>query len=130
MKSEAEIWLVCEIKIQSQNYYYVQHCFKMGFRYRLSVKNLIGKPDIVLRKYRTVIFVHGCFWHQHQNCKEGRMPNTKQDYSVPKLTKNIMQDEKNKSELEALGWKIFIVWECQLEKNFNKTFYSLISNFK
>ncbi len=101
--------------------------FRMGFRYRLNVKNLVGKPDIVLHKYRTIIFVHGCFWHQHKECKEGRFPKTKQEYWIPKLTKNLVRDEKVKVELEALGWKVFVIWECQLEKKFNETIVDIIN---
>lgn len=84
--------------------------FRQGFRYRVHQKDLPGKPDIVLPKYRTVIFVHGCFWHYHEGCKEGRIPSSNSKFWKEKLNKNIAKDKKQKLECEALGWKVIIVW--------------------
>lgn len=90
--------------------------FAKGYRYRLYNKDLPGKPDIVLRKYKTAIFVHGCFWHYHQDCREGRIPDTNTTFWKTKLSKNVIRDEKNKQALLANGWKVITVWECEIEK--------------
>lgn len=95
-----------------------KYLFSNGFRFKINVKNLPGKPDIVLPKYHTVIFVHGCFWHRHRNCKRATMPKSKQDYWVPKFQRNIDNDIKHKKELKSLGWKVIIIWECEIKKNF------------
>jgi DNA mismatch endonuclease, patch repair protein len=83
-----------------------------GFRFRLHVKDLPGKPDIVLPKYRTVIFVHGCFWHQHPGCKDAVMPKSNTKFWTEKLEGNVRRDARNISELVRLGWQCLIVWEC------------------
>lgn len=88
----------------------------MGYRFRIHVKSLPGKPDIVLRKYNTIIFVHGCFWHLHRGCREGRIPNTRTEYWSDKLIGNKKRDEKNIRKLRRFGWKVMVVWECQIEK--------------
>lgn len=95
--------------------------FKEGFRYRIHVRNLPGKPDIVLRKYKTVIFIHGCFWHYHENCPEGRIPDTNSKYWKEKLLKNVDRDKKHKKDLEQKGWYVIVVWECEVEKHLEET---------
>lgn len=90
--------------------------FANGLRYRLHVKNLPGKPDIVLRKYKTVIFVHGCFWHGHEGCKYFKIPDTRTDWWKEKIGKNKANDEKNKFALQSSGWKIITVYGCELKK--------------
>jgi DNA mismatch endonuclease (patch repair protein) len=86
----------------------------MGYRFRLQRKDLPGKPDIVLPKYRTVIFVHGCFWHRH-DCPNGiRLPKSKLDFWLPKLEGNKERDLREQAALAALGWRVLIVWECML----------------
>jgi DNA mismatch endonuclease, patch repair protein len=85
-----------------------------GFRYRLHVKNLPGKPDIVLPKYKTIIFIHGCFWHGHKHCKYFTVPKTKTEWWLNKINGNIANDEKAVKELKKQGWKIIIVWGCEL----------------
>lgn len=100
--------------------------FRQGFRYRVYQKDLPGKPDIVLPKYRTVIYVHGCFWHYHEDCKEGRIPSSNSKFWREKLYKNIAKDKKHKLECEALGWKVIIVWEYEIEKQLNETMEKLI----
>lgn len=92
-----------------------KHLFSKGFRYRKNVAALPGTPDIVLPKYRTVVFVNGCFWHKH-NCPRFVWPSTNQDYWKPKILRNIERDKKNSEELNALGWKVITVWECELKK--------------
>lgn len=93
--------------------------FSKGFRFRKNVKNLPGKPDIVLPKYKTVIFVHGCFWHQHKNCRKSTRPTSNTEFWNTKLDKNIERDKKNAQLLKKAGWKIITVWECEL-KNIEK----------
>jgi len=88
-----------------------------GYRFRLHRKDLPGKPDIVLPKYNTVVFIHGCFWHQHKNCKRATIPKTNKKYWIPKLQKNIENDKRYTKELKSLGWKIIILWECQINRN-------------
>jgi DNA mismatch endonuclease (patch repair protein) len=89
--------------------------YGMGYRYRLHVKDLPGKPDLVFRSRRKVIFVHGCFWHQH-DCGHYRMPKTKLDFWLPKLEKNKKRDAQVRREYIKLGWRILVIWECQLGK--------------
>lgn len=91
--------------------------FANGFRYRLQDKKLPGKPDIVLRKYKTVIFVHGCFWHGHENCKYVVMPKTRSEFWKNKISSNIKRDKKNIEELKKLGWNIIVIHECELKKD-------------
>lgn len=94
-----------------------KYLFARGFRFRIHQKDLPGKPDIVLKKYNTIIFVHGCFWHGHNNCKMFKMPKSNLDYWQPKILANIKNDLKNRKALRKLGWKVLTVWECQLNKN-------------
>jgi DNA mismatch endonuclease (patch repair protein) len=88
----------------------------MGYRYRLHARELPGKPDIVFRRRRLAIFVHGCFWHRHPDpsCKLARMPKSRVEFWEPKLEGNRARDEANVLALEAMGWKVLLVWECQL----------------
>ena len=85
----------------------------MGYRFRLHSKDLPGSPDIVLPKYKTVIFVHGCFWHRHENCKYASTPKTRQEFWNKKFNENINRDKINQENLSSKGWKIIIVWECE-----------------
>ena len=86
---------------------------KLGFRFRINRKDLPGKPDIVLPKYRTVIFVHGCFWHQHEGCKIASKPKSNSEYWKTKFTKNIERDKKNQEELKLMGYRVIIIWESE-----------------
>jgi DNA mismatch endonuclease (patch repair protein) len=86
-----------------------------GFRFRIHRKDLPSKPDIVLSKYRTVIFVHGCFWHYHADCNEGLIPDTNSKFWQTKLSKNIERDVKHQAALQAAGWQVIVIWECELE---------------
>ena len=90
--------------------------WRLGFRYRLNDKNLLGKPDIVLPKYRTVIFIHGCFWHGHERCRKYTVPKTNTEFWVAKVARNKERDQEVWRKLEADGWNVIIVWECELEK--------------
>lgn len=86
-----------------------------GYRYRLHVKDLPGKPDIVLPKYKTVIFVHGCFWHGHENCRYFVVPKTRTDWWLAKINGNTANDEKAEKALKDLGWRVITLWECSLK---------------
>jgi DNA mismatch endonuclease (patch repair protein) len=88
--------------------------FKFGFRYKINDKSLPGSPDIVLPKYKTVIFVHGCFWHGHAQCNKSITPKTNLDFWKSKIEKNKKRDRKVNSDLKKLGWKIITVWDCKL----------------
>jgi DNA mismatch endonuclease (patch repair protein) len=90
--------------------------FSKGFRYRKNVKKLPGCPDIVLSKYRTVIFVNGCFWHMHEGCSKFVLPKSNTDYWLPKLMHNKQRDIQNIQLLESKGWSVITVWECELNK--------------
>lgn len=87
---------------------------RMGYRFRLHRKDLPGKPDIVLPKYRTVVFVHGCFWHRHKGCKYAYTPKSRIDFWQEKFHENIERDKKRQIELKRLGWKIIVIWECEI----------------
>jgi DNA mismatch endonuclease (patch repair protein) len=88
-----------------------------GFRYRLHVKNLPGKPDIVLPKYKTVIFVHGCFWHQHEHCSKASLPKTRTEWWKNKLNRNTQVDLNAEALLKQSGWRVLIIWQCGLTIN-------------
>jgi DNA mismatch endonuclease (patch repair protein) len=87
---------------------------RMGYRFRLHRNDLPGKPDIVLPKYKTVIFVHGCFWHRHKGCKYAYKPKSRVDFWQKKFKENVQRDKKKQAELKKAGWKIIIIWECQV----------------
>jgi len=89
---------------------------KNGFRYRLYVKSLPGKPDIVLPKYKTVIFIHGCFWHGHEGCKYYVVPKTRTEWWLHKIGTNISNDSNVETALKNAGWKVIKIWECELKK--------------
>ena len=88
---------------------------RQGYRFRIHCKDLPGKPDIVFPGRRKVVFVHGCFWHQHQDCREGRIPSSRQDYWGPKLKRNRERDAAAIAELRERGWEVEIVWECEVD---------------
>lgn len=89
--------------------------FSRGFRYRLHDKKLSGKPDIVLPKHKTVIFVQGCFWHGHRDCKYSVIPKTRTEWWTDKIDRNIANDSKNQENLKKAGWRVINVWECDLK---------------
>lgn len=101
--------------------------FKEGFRFRKNVKTLLGKPDIVLPKYKTVIFIHGCFWHGH-SCKRASYPSSNVEFWKKKIQNNIVRDKRVKNELRKEGWKILTIWNCELKnkKVFVNTMKKLI----
>ena len=88
--------------------------FSHGFRFRKNVKDLPGKPDIVLPKYKTIIFVHGCFWHGH-DCKAAKLPETNAEFWVNKIDGNILRDERCITDLKSLGWNVVVIWQCEIK---------------
>lgn len=88
----------------------------MGYRFRLHKADLPGKPDIVLSRYKTVIFVHGCFWHRHKDCRFAYTPKSRTDFWLNKLESNVIRDIQVKSDLEKLGWRVITIWECELRE--------------
>ncbi len=99
-----------------------------GFRYKLHDKSLPGKPDLVLPKYHTVIFIHGCFWHGHTNCKYYKVPQTRTEWWLNKINRNKANDVKAVKALKKEGWKVLVVWECGLKVGkLEKTLFRLIN---
>lgn len=86
---------------------------RLGLRFRLHRKDLPGSPDLVFPSRRTVLFVHGCFWHRHENCKEATTPKTNTDYWSRKFKRNLERDRENRKKLEEEGWKVLVIWECE-----------------
>lgn len=108
--------------------------FSKGLRYRKNVSSLPGKPDIVLRKYNSIVFVNGCFWHKH-DCGRFVMPTSNTEYWSKKINGNVERDKISIAKLESIGWKVYIIWECQLrkqvrEENLSNLYQSIIENKK
>jgi len=93
-----------------------KYLFSRGLRYRKNARSLLGCPDIILPKYKTLIFVNGCFWHHH-NCGRFVWPATNKDYWYEKINRNAERDQRNIQQLEHAGWKVLVIWECQLKKS-------------
>jgi DNA mismatch endonuclease (patch repair protein) len=91
-----------------------KYLFSRGYRYRKNDKRYPGKPDIVLPKYHTVIFVHGCFWHRHKGCKFATTPATNRDFWEKKFAENVERDKNVQNQLQSMGWNVIIVWECEI----------------
>jgi DNA mismatch endonuclease (patch repair protein) len=99
-----------------------RYLHRQGFRFRIHDRKLPGSPDIVLPKYRTIVFVHGCFWHGHSECGMYRPPKTNTEFWEQKITSNRIRDEKNRLLLEQRGWRVLVVWECELKtRNLRET---------
>ena len=96
-----------------------KHLHALGYRFRLHDKKLPGKPDIVMKKYKTAIQVRGCFWHQH-GCKYSNVPKSNKTYWIPKLKQNKKRDRLNDKKLKKLGWKIIVIWECKLQNELKR----------
>jgi DNA mismatch endonuclease, patch repair protein len=91
--------------------------FRLGLRYRINVKSLPGKPDIVFPKYKTAVFVNGCFWHGHSDCKYFVLPKTRREWWLSKINETKTRDERNIHELEIMGWNVITVWECEMRND-------------
>ncbi len=104
---------------------------RLGFRFRIHKNNLLGKPDIVLKKYNTVLFVHGCFWHQHKGCSRCFTPKDNINYWKPKLERNVSKFVEDKKNLKKLGWNVVVIWECEtknpenLKRKIQNLFYRI-----
>ena len=107
-----------------------KHLFAQGFRYRKNDKRLPGKPDIVLPKYKTVVFVNGCFWPKHENCKKFVWPKSNLEYWENKLNRNAERDIHNQEALKAQGWNVIVVWECELKNDYDKTMDRVIQQIQ
>ncbi|WP_291538651.1 very short patch repair endonuclease [Bacteroides sp.] len=105
-----------------------KYLFSHGFRYRINVKALPGKPDIVLSKYKTVIFINGCFWHGHENCKFYVLPKTRTEWWKQKIGRNRERDVDVREKLRHIGWRTMVIWECQLKgRNKDKILDTIVS---
>lgn len=89
---------------------------RLGFRFRLHRKNLPGSPDVVLPRWKTVVFVHGCFWHRHQGCDNVRTPISRPEYWLPKFDRNVKRDRRDRAKLRKMGWRVLVIWECELRR--------------
>ena len=107
-----------------------KYLFSQGFRYRKNVKSLPGKPDIVLSKYKTVIFINGCFWHRHPGCKYATTPSSHQEFWQKKFTANVKNDQKNHKLLTESGWNVIVLWECEIEHDFVNLMIKLIKELR
>jgi len=110
-----------------------KYLFARGLRYRKNDKRYPGKPDIVLPKYKVMIFINGCFWHKHNGCKRAVLPKSNIEYWIPKLQANQERDKANRRYLEQSGWRVITVWECELKKDLfqqtMKRLYKIITTF-
>ena len=93
------------------------HLHNLGYRFRIHIKDLPGCPDLTLKKYQTVIFIHGCFWHQHQNCKKATIPKNNRGFWLNKLNNTVTRDKKQEIMLRELGWNVIAIWECDIYKD-------------
>lgn len=108
-----------------------RYLFSHGFRYRKNVSMLPGKPDIVLPKYKTCIFVNGCFWHKHEGCRYFVWPKNNAEFWKKKIAGNVERDLRQQNELRLLGWNVVVIWECELKKDrFNETMASVTDNLR
>ena len=98
-----------------------KYLFSKGYRFRKNDKRYPGKPDIVLPKYHVAIFVHGCFWHRHEGCKDATTPKTRPEFWLEKFDKNVKNDQIKQEKLRELGWKVIVIWECELKRSFQET---------
>lgn len=103
--------------------------FKQGFRFRLHKKDLPGRPDLVFPKYKTAIFVHGCFWHMHKKCSVGKFPKSRLEYWKPKLLRNVQRDKENLMQLKKAGWHVITIWECEIYSNLDKVVRTCTKTF-
>ena len=107
-----------------------KYLFSQGFRYRKNVSTLPGKPDIVLPKYRVAVFINGCFWHRHPDCKYAYMPRSRVEFWQGKFERNVQNDELHRKKLAEAGWRVITIWECEIKKHFEETMESLMSQIK
>lgn len=104
--------------------------FYFGYRYRINDKRYPGTPDIVIPKYKTAIFIHGCFWHHHENCKISHIPKTRSEYWISKFNRNVERDKRKIAALDNLGWNVIVLWECELISNPEIRLINLLSEIR
>ena len=128
ISKEKRSWNMAQIKSKNTSIEVMvrKYLYHHGFRYRKNYKGLPGTPDIFLSKYNLVIFVNGCFWHHHYNCRLSYVPKSKTDYWIKKLNKNVENDIMNERELIQMGYKVITVWECELKECFEYRMKELI----
>lgn len=116
---EHRSWLMSRIRSEDTKPEWVLRSglHRLGFRFRLRDKRIPGRPDLVLPKYRAVVFVHGCFWHRHRRCRAASVPKTNAAFWEEKFARNVARDRRNRSDLRKLGWRVLVVWECELMKD-------------
>ena len=107
-----------------------KYLFAQGFRFRKNDKRFPGKPDIVLPKYKTVVYIHGCFWHRHSGCKRATMPKSKTEYWEEKFQRNVKNDTLHVEQIKDMGWNPIVIWECEINKNFDATMDKLIETIR
>lgn len=119
ISSEHRSWNMSQIKNKDTKIEVMvrKYLFAQGFRFRKNDKRFPGKPDVILPKYKTAIFINGCFWHRHEGCKYATVPKTRTEYWLEKFNRNVSNDNKHRQELEAMGWRVITIWECELKKN-------------
>lgn len=129
---ERRSWNMSQIKSSDTKLEIIvrKYLFSKGFRFRKNDKRYPGKPDIVLPKYKTVVFVNGCFWHMHKGCKQGRLPKSNIDFWREKLERNANNDAKHNQQLIEMGWKPITLWECELKRDFEGTMEKLVASLK
>jgi DNA mismatch endonuclease (patch repair protein) len=130
LSKEKRAWNMAQIKSKNTSPEIIirKYLHNRGFRFRINVKKLYGSPDVVLEKYKTAIFVHGCFWHRHLSCKRCSSPKSNIEYWQKKFTDNINRDRNVVKELNSMGYEVFVIWECQV--NDEKILQNVINNFK
>lgn len=104
--------------------------FARGFRYRKNDKRYPGTPDIVFPKYKTAVFINGCFWHRHNDCKYAYTPKSRAEFWQVKFQRNVENDEKNHKLLEEMGWKVIVIWECEIKQDFNDTIDRIVNSIQ
>lgn len=104
--------------------------FARGFRYRKNDKRYPGTPDIVFPKYKTAVFINGCFWHRHNDCKYAYTPKSRTEFWQVKFQRNVENDEKNHKLLEEMGWKVIVIWECEIKQDFNATIDRIVNSIQ
>lgn len=107
-----------------------KYLFSQGFRFRKNDKRYPGKPDVLLPRYKTAIFVNGCFWHRHQGCKNATIPKTRTEFWLNKLGRNAEKDRENEKKLKDAGWQVITIWECELEKDFVSRMQDVVSEIR
>lgn len=115
LSKERRSWLMSRVKSRdtTPELRVRRAAHSLGLRFRLHRKDLPGKPDLVFPRWRIAVFVHGCFWHQHEGCRKAAAPKTRGDYWKPKFEKNIERDKRAVGELERLGWQTLTIWQCE-----------------